>query len=185
MVRYLSGLRSSEMGDIARNSRGKAERFVRVIGAISVAGGEVSAWVVVMMVALTFYEAFMRYVFNRAPMLADEISAYMFVLVCFVGLAYTWKEKGHVRMSFLITKLPAKVAYRLRSITLVLAFVYAVLLTKFSYDFIITSYKVGMRSGSWLQVPMEWPRGVLFVGFLLLSLHLIAEFIKHIQSPER
>lgn len=170
---------------MTRNNRGKAERFVCVIGAISAASGEVCAWLVVIMMVLVFYEAFMRYVFNRAPMIADEVSAYMLVAICFVGLAYTWKERGHIRINALTTRLPAKAAYRLRSITLVVAFACVVTLTKFSYDLIISTRNIGIRSGSWLEVPMEWPRGLLFVGFLLLSLHLIAEFIKHMQSPER
>lgn len=170
---------------MTKNNRGKAERFVRIIEAISVAMGEVSAWLVVIMVGLVFYEAFMRYVFNRAPMLADEISAYMFVAVSFMGMAYTWKERAHVRITLLPTRLSAKEAYRLRSITLVIAFAYVVTLTKFSFDLIIRSRNVGMRSSSWLTIPMEWPLGFMFAGFLWLSLHLIAEFIKHIQSPER
>ncbi len=173
------------MADMIGNNSGKAERFVRVIEAVSGASGKVCGWVVLIMMVLVFFEAFMRYVFNRAPMLADEIAAYMFVMICFAGLAYTWKERGHVRINILITRLPAKVAYRLRSITLVLAFAFVVVMTKVSYDLIIITHSMGQRSGSWLEIPMVWPRGFLFVGFLLLSLHLVGEFIKHIQSPER
>lgn len=161
------------------------KQFLRFIEGITVITGHICGWVVFSMMLLVLYEASMRYLFHRSPMLADEFASYMFVFLSFIGLAYTWRDKGHVRITNIIDILPQKVAHRLRLSMLVLAFACSVLLTKFSYDFLIITHKMHIRSSSWLTVPQEWPRGLLFVGFLLLTLQLIVEFIKISRSPEQ
>ncbi len=173
------------MSDVTGNFRGKERLFVRIIEAVSTALGEFSGVLVVLMVALVLYEAFMRYVLDRAPLLADEISAYMYIALTFLGLAYTLKKRSHVRVKILPDRLSAKAAYRLRSISLVIAFALSVLFTKLGYDMTMAAHNIGMRSGSWLAMPMDVLRGFFFIGFLWLSLQLIAEFIKHMRSPER
>lgn len=159
--------------------------FFRLIERVTVITGHVCAWMTLAMMVLILYEAFMRYVFRHSPMVADEISSYMLVFLAFVGLAYTWKGKGHVVIDVLTVRLPASVVHRLRIITLVIALVCSILLTKLGYDFIIRTVNMRIYSDSWLRVPQEWPRGFIFVGFLFLSLQLIVELVKISKSPEK
>ena len=95
-------------------------RIERLVGSLAALGGYFSGWLVLVMVVLVFVEVFTRYVLNRPLMLADELSAYMLVALCFLGAAYTWKEGAHVRITALVSRLPAKVASWLRLATLLL-----------------------------------------------------------------
>lgn len=134
------------------------------------------------MMALVIIEVITRYVLRHPLMLADEFSAYMLVGLAFIGLAYTWREKGHVRIEALISRLPIKVSQRLRVATLLIALGYALMLTKVSYDYLAFSFKTHMRSETWLMTPMQVPHMTLAIGFGLLSMVLITEIVKAIRA---
>lgn len=140
--------------------------------------GYFSAWLVLLMVVLIFAEVFMRYALNAPLMLADEFGAYMLVALCFMGAAYTWKEKGHVRIVFLVSRLPPRVANWLRLITLALAFIFMALLAQASYGFMAVSFKLGLSSTTWLRTPMQGPHMAVAIGFTLLSLLLLVEIVR-------
>ena len=154
----------------------------RIIGTISKIGGYFSGVLVLLMMCLIMYEVFMRYVLNSAPSIADSISAYMYVAVVFTGLAYTWKEGGHVRVEFLVSRLSTKISKWLRLAMLLIALAYVTVATKACYDFVIDAYDRGIRSQTWLRIPMQWPELPLAIGFSLLSLQLIVEIIKAIMD---
>ncbi len=97
------------------------KRAGRIIDSVSNVLGYFSGWLVALMMLLIFFEVFMRYVVNQPPMLADEFGAYMLIALSFLGAAYTWREKGHVRITSVVSRLPPKVASYLRVITLVFA----------------------------------------------------------------
>ena len=147
--------------------------------------GHVIAWTVVVMVMLILYEVVLRYFFHRAPMIADEISAYLFVLVSILGLAYCLREKAHITIEIITSRLPTMMAKRLRLITLVIACAYVILMTKFSYDLVLYSHNIGRRSSSWLTIPLAWPQLPLVIGFGWLALQLVIEISKSWQSLKR
>ena len=78
------------------------KRAGRIIDSVSNVLGYFSGWLVALMMLLIFFEVFMRYVLNRAPCVADEMSAYMWIALIYIGLAYAWREKGHVRIEFVV-----------------------------------------------------------------------------------
>ena len=47
--------------------------------------------------------------------------------IALIGLAYTWREKAHVRLTFLSANIPSRVSHWLRVVTLVLALGFTVL----------------------------------------------------------
>ena len=100
-----------------------------IIDRIVVIGGNVGAVLIVVILFLTMYEIILRYVFNNAPMLADEITAYMLVAVVALGLSYRWREGGHVRVEALVSRLPGQAQYWLRLFTLSAAFFFTVMVT--------------------------------------------------------
>ncbi|MDP2931856.1 MAG: TRAP transporter small permease [Chloroflexota bacterium] len=145
-------------------------------------GGYLSSWLVPIMMVLVFTEVVARYGFRRPLMVADEFSAYMLVTIAFLGTAMTWKERGHVRITALVDILPTRAAAWLRLITLVIALVMAILVTKSSIDYMVRSFSVHMRSSTWLNVPLQGPQLTILIGFILLSLLLLLEIIRNIAS---
>ncbi len=158
------------------------KKFGRIIESISNIGGYFSGWLVLLMVVLILYEVFMRYVVHQSPMLADEFSAYMLVSISYLGAAYTFREKGHVRITALVSRLPTRLSNWLRVTTLIIGLVFSIVLTKSSYDLMAFSFKLRMASSTWLTFPLQVPQMTLAIGFTILSLLLIVEIAKAITN---
>lgn len=160
---------------------------------IAAVSGHFAGWLVVIMMLLVLFEVVMRYVFLQSPLLADELSRYMVIAMTFIGLAFAWKEKAHVRVEALVTKLPAKISNWLRLFTMILALVLTVAIVYGGYFFLERSLDQHRTSDSWLRVPQIWPEMTVVVGFLFLALVILASIIrtikdiragKHIESEE-
>lgn len=139
------------------------------------------------MMLLVLVEVFTRYVLNRPLMLSDEFTAYMLVAVSFLAAAYTWKEKGHVRITALVSRLPPRVSSWVRLITLLLALTATIGLSQSAYSYLQTSFRLHMASGTWLHFPLQGPQMTLIIGFSLLSLLImvgIARAIMKIRAGE-
>ena len=154
----------------------------RVIEGITKISGDFSGWLVVLMMLLLLVEVLMRYVVGQPLGIADEFAAYMLVALVYLGGAYTWKQKRHVRITALTDRLPPRVASWLRLVTLILAFGGSIILILASYGHLAFSFKVGMKSSTWVHTPLQGPQMTLMIGFILLALLLIVEITRAIMS---
>ncbi len=155
------------------------QSIVKIIEKVTdVLSGYLQAGIIFFLMVLLLVEVLTRYILRSPLSIADEMGGYLLVSITFMGLAYTWKEKGHVRVSLLISRLPDKFAHLLRFITLILATVFTIPLIKACYDLISDSLLFESRSGSWLRTPLAYPQTILLIGAILLFLQLVAEIIK-------
>ncbi len=154
---------------------------------IDVLSGRLQAVVIFLLMVMLLVEVLTRYILHSPLSIAEEIGGYLLVSITFMGLAYTWKEKGHVRVTLLISRLPERLARSIRFFTLILATVFTVPLIKACYDLLMDSMLFESRSGSWLRTPLVYPQTILLVGAVLLFLQLLVEIIKAIiarDAPE-
>lgn len=158
------------------------EKVWRVIDKVSYAVGYLAGWVLLGIITLTMVEVVTRYVLLQPLILCDEFGGYSLFAITFLGLAYCAKEKGHIRITFLVERMPTRVSSRIRIVTLGLVLLYAVIGSKISWDFLIDSFTRNIRSNSWLMTPLKWPQMVLPIGFTLFSLILLIEIIKTIRA---
>ena len=149
-----------------------------IIEKISNFFGYVSGWLVPCMMVLVAVEVFMRYVLHNPAMVADEFSAYMLVGLSYLGLAYTWRNGGHVRITLLVSRLPVKAASWIRLFMLILIFIFMIGITHAGWKMIIYARQIDLRSDTWLTFPLFWPQLTVFIGFLLLTLTLPLEIAK-------
>jgi len=147
--------------------------------------GYIAGWLVIVMMLLILTEVISRYVFNRPLMVSDEFGSYLLVAVSYLAAAYAWKEKGHVRITALVSRLPQGISSRLRLITMLLALVGAIGLSQSAYSYLQTSFRLGMASGTWLHFPLQGPHMTLIIGFILLSLILMVEIARAIKNFRR
>jgi len=158
------------------------KRLGRILESIANIGGYFSGWLVPAMMVLVFVEVFTRYVVRQPLMIADELSAYMLVAISYLAAAYTQKEGGQVRITALVTRLPTRVASWLRLITLSLLFLFALAITHSSYAYMALSFKLGMKSGTWLRVPLQPIQMTVAIGFAILFLVIIVELVRAIRN---
>ena len=143
-----------------------------------VLSGYLQAGIIFFLMVTLLAEVLTRYILRSPLSIADEMGGYLLVSITFMGLAYTWKERGHVRVTLLINRLPDRVTQLLRYITLILATVFTIPLIKACYDLISDSLLFESRSGSWLRTPLAYPQTILLIGAIMLFLQLVAEIIK-------
>ena len=140
--------------------------------------GYLSGWLVPLMMMLVVVDVFMRYVMQRPLMIADEFSAYMLVTLSFLGFAYTWRQRGHVRVEVVVNYLPPRLYAWVRLIGLILTFIFMVEMDRAAYKMIAYALQMKMRSSTWLMFPLFWPQLTIFVGFVLLTLMLVVDIVQ-------
>ena len=154
------------------------KRAGEIIAKLADLAGYVSGWMVPIMVALVAVEVFTRYVLHDPTMIADEFSAYLLVALSYLGLAYTWRKGGHVRITILVSRLPARAAGWIRLMVLIMIFIFMIGLTHAGFKMVVYAHQINLRSDTWLIFPLFWPQLTVFIGFLSLALTLPLEIAK-------
>jgi len=145
---------------------------------IAYLGGCFAGWLVPIMMMLVVVDVFMRYVMNQPLMVSDEFSAYMLVALSFLGLAYTWREKGHVRIEILVNRLSSGTYGWVRLLGLILTLIFMIEMDLAAYKMITYALQINLRSSTWLMFPLFWPQLTVFLGFILLTLLLIVDIAR-------
>ncbi len=143
--------------------------------------GALMAWSIFVLMIMVLVEVVTRYIMNQPLSLADEYGGYMLVAMTMIGLAYTWKEKGHIYVDLVVNRLPASLQMKFRFVTLMLAMILSVLLVAASWELVSQSFLFGARSGSWLRTPLAWPQMTLILGAVLLVAQLLVEIVRLVR----
>jgi TRAP-type C4-dicarboxylate transport system permease small subunit len=138
--------------------------------------------VLLAIVGLTMVEVVSRYALHNPLILSDEFGGYALVAISFLGLAYCAREKGHIRITFIVERMSPLNAGRIRVLTLALALTLVAVAAWVSWQFLGDSFTRNMRSNSLLSVPLKWPQMVMPVGFTLFALVLLAQLAKALQE---
>jgi len=154
------------------------KRIGIIIDRIAYLGGFFAGWLVPLMMMLVVVDVFMRYVMNRPLMVSDEISAYMLVALSFFGLAYTWREKGHVRVEILVKWLPPGIYGWVRLLGLVLTLIFMIEMDLAAYKMVAYALQMNLRSSTWLMFPLFWPQLTVLIGFVMLTLLLVVDIAR-------
>jgi TRAP-type C4-dicarboxylate transport system permease small subunit len=151
------------------------KQIATIIEKIAYLGGCFAGWLVPLMMMLVVVDVFMRYVMNQPLMVSDEFSAYMLVALSFLGLAYTWREKGHVRIEILVKHLPVRIYGWVRLLGLILILIFMIEIDLAAYKMIAYALQINLRSSTWLMFPLFWPQLTVFLGFVMLTLLLTVD----------
>jgi TRAP-type mannitol/chloroaromatic compound transport system permease small subunit len=135
---------------------------------------------VIPLIVASCYEVFSRYVLGAPTLWAYEVGYMAMGTHFLIGLAYTLREREHVRVDFLYSHVS------LRKRALIDAFTYAVLLLPLAgwltvgfWDKVQKAYESQERSGMSAFNPVIWPfRLVMCTAFALLFLQAIAELLR-------
>lgn len=125
---------------------------------------------------LITFEILSRAVFGYSTLVAEEMSAYLLVLLLFMGLSYTLRTDGFLRVEFLFNRFPKKVQLAVELISSVLSMLYMVLLAYQSWLFVYESYDFGYSSIMPSGIRLWIPHFAIPMGCSLM----VIEFVGHI-----
>lgn len=141
---------------------------------VSVFTGQAISWLTLLMVLTTFSIVLLRYGFEMGWIALQESVVYMYALVFLIGIPYTLKQDGHVRVDIFYCNMSSR---RKAWVNLLGTFFLLIPVTLFiawvSWDYVAASWALKEQSGEAGGLP-----GV----YLLKSCILIMTFLLLIQG---
>ena len=156
------------------------ESFVRMCDKLSVACGVASGVLMVISTMLVLAEIVMRGVFSKTLYITEEYSGYLMAALTFLALAYTLKDKSHIRMTFLHTIAKGKAKLWLDVFAFSVGFAFCALLTyttgEFFWDAVVTKSRSMQISQTYLAIPQFF----MPLGTGVMMLQFVAEIMRTI-----
>ncbi len=137
-------------------------------------GGIMMAVALVIAVAEIIY----RSGFNGTLYITDEYEGYLMATLTFCGLAYTLRERGHIRMMMLPHFIKGRQRTIFNMVCYVVGFAFSIALTWFTYLFFLDSYVSGSKSMHVSGTLLAIPQFFMPFGSFLMTLQFLAEFLK-------
>ena len=155
------------------------QALLRLIQGISRLSGEMTAWLILPLIVATVYDVVARYAFNAPTQWAYEIGYMVMGTHALLGMAYTLRERGHIRIDAFAQYFSqtSNALIDLTGYAVLLPCLCWVLTSLWTYWMI--AFLTGELSGQSAWNPVIWPfRFIFFVAFVLLILQIVAEIIK-------
>ncbi len=128
----------------------------------------------VVLTVITFLQVFTRYVLNDPLFWTEELSRFLFIYVCMIGMAMGIGSKGHYGFESLFKILPKRAKGVLSLfIYLVMGFFMIVLMWQGIEELPSTANQQSVS----LPVTMVWSYAALPLGGMLMLIHHILRFI--------
>lgn len=161
------------------------EKFVRLCNGLSYACGVFAAVLLMISLVLIIIEIVIRTLFSATLYITEEYSGYIMLAITFLGLSYTLKERGHIRMVFLHALLKGKARIVLDifafSAGLVICSLITITTANFFWDSVVLKSQSMQISGTYLAIPQL----LMPLGSFMMALQFAAELVRsilHIRS---
>ena len=168
---------------VGKSKRMKTIRAIgRFIDFISENSGKAVSWIIPVLICLTVYEVFMRYVLDRAVVFAYDVSWMLGATVYVVALGWVSQRNEHIRVDVLYLRFSQRTRVLLDIIlSLIVFFPLGALLLYAATNEAIRSVVTGeLSSVSYWRPPMFPFRIMLAVGLCILFLQEIANLAHNI-----
>ncbi len=145
--------------------------------------GKVTAWTMILMLFNVFYDVIMRYFFKSGSIALQELEWHLFSIVFLLGISYSLKEDGHVRVDVIYDNLSVKKQALINIIgSLVFLIPFSLLIAFGSIDFVMEAYETGEISGDPGGLTHRWIiKALLPFSFFLLVWVTVGVVIKNIN----
>lgn len=142
----------------------------------------ISAFAMLVIVALISIEIGARTLFNSSTLIADEYSGYLMVAVVMLGLSFTFAEDGHIRINILTSRLTGRPGQLLEIVVIATTLAMCVFFLYHSALMVHDSYSYDMRADSISETPVYIPQIMILIGWLSMTLQLMARLTRRLLS---
>lgn len=151
------------------------DTFANVIGAVT-------SIALVLMILNVFYDVIMRYFFRSGSIAMQEMEWHLFSVVILLGMSYTLKEDGHVRVDVIYDRLTPRKKAMINMIGVILFIFPIALLVGFSsIDNAVEAFESMEQSGDPGGLQYRWiVKALIPLAFFLLIITSIGYFIKNL-----
>ena len=163
------------------SSVGKLERFALIIDTVTEFSGRVIAWLTLVMVVAVVTVVVTRYFLSIGSIALQESVTYLHCAVFMLGLAYTLKKDGHVRVDIFYRQYNAKTKARVNFFgSLIFLLPLCLLLFFTSWDYVVASWSIRETSAENNGLPFIYLlKTLMLIMPVMLLLQATAEMIKN------
>lgn len=151
--------------------------FLRVVAVLSTLAGWCSAGMIVAAVVLTCQMIFIRFVLNGSTVWQTEAVVYLAVAATLIGLPYVQRLRGHVNVDLIPLSLAPRPRFFMAVVTSALSIVIVGVMLWYGFEYWYFAWERDWRSDTVWGVRLWIPYMALPLGFGLLLLQLIADFV--------
>lgn len=119
-----------------------------------------------------FVNVVLRYVFSASTSWAEELIRYLMIWITFIGGSVCVRRGAHIRMDFLLSVLPEKMAGALTRLVYLIAAGFCVALFRYSYQLVRFTVELEQTSPA-MGIPMWIPYLAMPLGSALMALRFV------------
>ncbi|WP_072679452.1 TRAP transporter small permease subunit [Arcobacter sp. LA11] len=146
--------------------------------------GLITAMAMVLMIINVFYDVVMRYFFKSGSIAMQEMEWHLFSVIILLGVAYTLKEDGHVRVDLIYDRLTPRKKAMINMVGAILFILpIAFLVGISSIDNAVEAYQSMEQSGDPGGLHYRWiVKALIPLSFFLLIITTIGFFLKNLNT---
>lgn len=158
------------------------KKFVHAVDKLNTFVGQVTMYMVFLMIAILLYEPIARNLFGISSIWAVEMAQFTMAAYYLVGGGYSMILKGHVRMDLLYGRWSDRKKAAVDVVTGLFLIFYLVFLLVGAYSSIEYAVMYGQKNRSAWAPYMAPIKIIMGVGVLLMLLQAIAELLKDLAK---
>lgn len=159
--------------------------FVQIVNAISTVSGWVAATMIMSSVFITCQMIFVRFVLNGSTVWQTEAVIYLMVASTLIGLPYVQRMRGHVNVDLIPLALRPRPRFWMAVLTSSLSILMVAILLWYGFEFWHFAFERNWKSETVWAVRLWIPYLAIPVGFGLLLLQLIADFVALVTGLDK
>jgi len=159
------------------------ERLQKVLDRFSDIFGRISIMLLILLLLNVFYDVIARYFFKSSSIGMQEMEWHLFASMFLIGIAYTLKEEGHVRVDVLYEKFSEKKQAWVNVLGCIFfLFPFVGLIMWFGYGFAFEAYDLGEMSGDPGGLKYRWIiKSMIPLSALMLAISGLGFLLKNIM----
>jgi TRAP-type mannitol/chloroaromatic compound transport system permease small subunit len=158
------------------------QSYVRVMDSMTMRFGLGVQGLIFVIIGILLYETVARYIFNAPTLWSIEMSKFVFGAYFLLGGAYVLLTGGHVRMDVIYSRWSSRRKALMDAGLFVFFVIFVGFTLRSSIHHATVSTMMMQRSGTPWH-PYLWPiKIIVAIGFLLMLLQGISQFIKYIAT---
>ena len=141
-----------------------------------------AASIVVILMALVVADIIGRKVLNKPVPMSYEVAAFMLVFIVFMGLAYSQRQRAHIRVEILTLRMSprGRAIMDLLAYTLGIAIYGAIFYQTFKWSY--HSFEIGEYVAGLINIP-KWPsQFAVAFGALLIALQFLSDWVTRLSE---
>lgn len=158
------------------------DKLIRIIDRAGAMGGMCSAVCILLMTALILVETSVRVTMGSSIFIAEEYSAYLMANFVMLGLAYTLKQGGHIKVTLLYSRSGERSRRLLRFLACLLGVFMFGALTWQLFLMALDNWEFKQQSMNITKTLIYIPQTGLVVGGFLMTLQFAAEAIRELLA---